>query len=172
MTRIDPVTYNGVEIIPLQFLKAVLPDPGDLGKTTKGKTCIGNVITGVKDGKFKAVYIYNICDHEKCFEEVGSQAISYTTGVPAMIGAGNDPHRQMVRCRSLQHGAERSGSVHGGAQQARPALALHRTHGRTGEKPASPVTPSVSRFLPLFRTVPPHGRDGPFYSLFHDVLFS
>lgn len=87
MTRIDPVTYNGVEIIPLQFLKAVLPDPGDLGKTTKGKTCIGNVITGVKDGKFKAVYIYNICDHEKCFEEVGSQAISYTTGVPAMIGA-------------------------------------------------------------------------------------
>lgn len=87
MTRIDPVMYNGVEIIPLQFLKAVLPDPGDLGKTTKGKTCIGNVITGTKDGQFKAVYIYNICDHEKCFEEVGSQAISYTTGVPAMIGA-------------------------------------------------------------------------------------
>jgi saccharopine dehydrogenase (NAD+, L-lysine-forming) len=87
MTRIDPVIYNGVEIIPLQFLKAVLPDPGDLGKTTKGKTCIGNVITGVKDGKSKAIYIYNICDHEACFAEVGSQAISYTTGVPAMIGA-------------------------------------------------------------------------------------
>ena len=87
MTRIDPVMYNGVEIIPLQFLKAVLPDPGDLGKTTKGKTCIGNVITGIKDGQFKAVYIYNICDHEQCFKEVGSQAISYTTGVPAMIGA-------------------------------------------------------------------------------------
>jgi saccharopine dehydrogenase (NAD+, L-lysine forming) len=87
MTRIDPVVYNGVEIIPLQFLKAVLPDPGELGQTTKGKTCIGNVITGLKDGKQKAIYIYNICDHEACFAEVGSQAISYTTGVPAMIGA-------------------------------------------------------------------------------------
>ncbi|GAA5123200.1 saccharopine dehydrogenase family protein [Luteolibacter yonseiensis] len=87
MTRIDPVVYNGVEIVPLQFLKAVLPNPGDLGQTTKGKTCIGNIITGVKDGKAKAIYIYNICDHEECFAEVGSQAISYTTGVPAMIGA-------------------------------------------------------------------------------------
>ncbi len=87
MTRIDPVLYNGVEIVPLQFLKAVLPDPGDLGKSTKGKTCIGNVITGLKDGAYKAVYVYNICDHEACFAEVGSQAISYTTGVPAMIGA-------------------------------------------------------------------------------------
>ena len=87
MTRIDPVTYQGVEIIPLQFLKAVLPDPGELGQTTKGRTCIGNVITGVKDGKPKAIYIYNVCDHEQCFSEVGSQAISYTTGVPAMIGA-------------------------------------------------------------------------------------
>jgi saccharopine dehydrogenase (NAD+, L-lysine-forming) len=87
MTRIDPVTYNGVEIVPLQFLKAVLPNPGDLGQTTKGRTCIGNIITGLKDGKAKAIYIYNICDHEECFAEVGSQAISYTTGVPAMIGA-------------------------------------------------------------------------------------
>jgi saccharopine dehydrogenase (NAD+, L-lysine-forming) len=87
MTRIDPVIYQGVEIIPLQFLKAVLPDPGDLGKSTKGRTCIGNVITGVRDGQAKALYIYNICDHEACFAEVGSQAISYTTGVPAMIGA-------------------------------------------------------------------------------------
>jgi len=87
MTRIDPVVYQGVEIIPLQFLKAVLPDPGELGQSTKGKTCIGNVITGLKDGKSKAIYIFNICDHEACFAEVGSQAISYTTGVPAMIGA-------------------------------------------------------------------------------------
>ena len=87
MTRIDPVMYQGVEIVPLQFLKAVLPNPSDLGKTTKGRTCIGNVITGLKDGKAKAIYIYNICDHEACFAEVGSQAISYTTGVPAMIGA-------------------------------------------------------------------------------------
>jgi saccharopine dehydrogenase (NAD+, L-lysine-forming) len=87
MTRIDPVEYQGVQIVPLQFLKAVLPNPGDLGQTTKGKTCIGNVITGVKDGVAKALYVYNICDHEACFAEVGSQAISYTTGVPAMIGA-------------------------------------------------------------------------------------
>jgi saccharopine dehydrogenase (NAD+, L-lysine-forming) len=87
MTRIDPVLFNGMPIIPLQFLKAVLPDPGDLGKTTRGRTCIGNVITGLKDGRFKAIYVSNICDHEACFAEVGSQAISYTTGVPVMIGA-------------------------------------------------------------------------------------
>jgi saccharopine dehydrogenase (NAD+, L-lysine-forming) len=87
MTRIDEVEYNGVKIVPLQFLKAVLPNPGNLGETTKGRTCIGNVITGVKNGAPKAIYIYNICDHEACFAEVGSQAISYTTGVPAMIGA-------------------------------------------------------------------------------------
>lgn len=88
MTRIDPVTYNGQEIIPLQFLKAVLPNPGDLGERTKGRTCIGNIITGLdKKGQPHARYLYNICDHEECFAEVGSQAISYTTGVPAMIGA-------------------------------------------------------------------------------------
>ena len=87
MTRIDPVLFQGQQIVPLQFLKAVLPDPGELGQFTKGKTCIGNVITGLKDGQPKALYIYNICDHEACFAEVGSQAISYTTGVPAMLGA-------------------------------------------------------------------------------------
>lgn len=87
MTRIDEVEFQGVKIVPLQFLKAVLPDPGDLGKTTKGRTCIGNVITGRKNSLPKAIYIYNICDHAECFKEVGSQAISYTTGVPAMIGA-------------------------------------------------------------------------------------
>lgn len=87
MTRIDPVVYQGVEIVPLQFLKAVLPNPSDLGVSTKGRTCIGNVITGVKNGVAKAIYCYNICDHEACFAEVGSQAISYTTGVPAMLGA-------------------------------------------------------------------------------------
>ena len=87
MTRIDPVMYEGREIIPLQFLKAVLPDPGSLGPLTKGRTCIGNLIKGVKDGREKEYYIYNICDHEACYREVKSQAISYTTGVPAMIGA-------------------------------------------------------------------------------------
>lgn len=89
MTGIEPVEYQGQQIIPLQFLKAVLPNPGDLGERTKGKTNIGDIITGpAKDGSGeKTYYIYNICDHEECFREVGSQAVSYTTGVPAMIGA-------------------------------------------------------------------------------------
>lgn len=87
MTRIDPVEYNGQEIIPLQFLKALLPDPASLGPLTKGKTCIGCLIKGIKDGRKKKYYIYNICDHEEAYKEVRSQAISYTTGVPAMIGA-------------------------------------------------------------------------------------
>jgi len=87
MTRIDPVVYEGKEIIPLQFLKAVLPEPASLGATTKGKTNIGDIATGTKDGVEKTFYIYNICDHEDAFAETGNQAISYTTGVPAMIGA-------------------------------------------------------------------------------------
>ena len=86
MTSIKPINYNGTEIVPLQFLKSILPDPGTLGSRTKGKTCIGTIITGTKNNIEKTFYTYNICDHEKCFEEVGSQAISYTTGVPAMIG--------------------------------------------------------------------------------------
>jgi saccharopine dehydrogenase (NAD+, L-lysine forming) len=87
MTGIDPVSFNGTDIVPIQFLRALLPDPASLGPRTKGKTCIGCVIKGVKDGKEKIVYTYNICDHETCYAEVSSQAISYTTGVPAMIGA-------------------------------------------------------------------------------------
>ena len=87
MTRIDPIEYEGVPIVPLKFLKAVLPEPASLGPLTKGKTCIGCVLRGIKDGREKRVYIYNICRHEDAFREVGSQAISYTTGVPAMIGA-------------------------------------------------------------------------------------
>ena len=82
MTRIDPVRFQGQDIVPIQFLRALLPDPASLGPLTKGKTCIGNVMRGIKDGKEKTVYIYNICDHEACYAEVGSQAISYTTGVP------------------------------------------------------------------------------------------
>jgi saccharopine dehydrogenase (NAD+, L-lysine-forming) len=73
--------------VPIQFLKALLPDPGSLGPLTKGKTCIGVIARGLKDGKRKQVYIYNICDHEACYREVKSQAISYTTGVPAVVGA-------------------------------------------------------------------------------------
>jgi saccharopine dehydrogenase (NAD+, L-lysine-forming) len=87
MTRIDEVEYNGQKIVPIQFLKALLPDPGSLGPLTKGKTCIGVIARGLKDGKRKQVYIYNICDHEACYKEVQSQAISYTTGVPAVVGA-------------------------------------------------------------------------------------
>ncbi|WP_372731288.1 saccharopine dehydrogenase family protein [Novosphingobium sp.] len=87
MTRIDPVIYEGKEIIPLQFLKAVLPEPASLGATTKGKTNIGDIATGLKDGEEKTFYIYNICDHEDAYAETGNQAVSYTTGVPAMIGA-------------------------------------------------------------------------------------
>lgn len=87
MTSIKPIEYNGREIIPLQFLKAVLPDPGSLGPLTTGRTCIGCLIRGVKDGKEKEYYIYNICDHQQCYQEVEAQAVSYTTGVPAMIGA-------------------------------------------------------------------------------------
>ena len=87
MTSITPFMYEGREIIPLQFLKAVLPDPGDLGKTTTGNTCIGNVVSGRHAGQPRSVYLYNVCDHEACFAEVGSQAVSYTTGVPTMVGA-------------------------------------------------------------------------------------
>lgn len=87
LTSIEPIIYKGQEIIPLQFLKAVLPDPGGLGERTKGKTCIGNIISGEKDGSKVTKYLFNVCDHEACFREVGSQAVSYTTGVPAMIGA-------------------------------------------------------------------------------------
>ena len=87
MLSTEPVMYEGREIVPIQFLKALLPDPASLGPRTKGKTNIGCIFTGVKDSKEKTIYIYNMCDHQECYKEVGSQAVSYTTGVPAMIGA-------------------------------------------------------------------------------------
>jgi len=87
MTSIEPIDFKGRRIAPIEFLKAVLPDPASLGPRTKGKTCIGCDIVGEKDGKKKRIFIYNTCDHEECYREVSSQAISYTTGVPAMIGA-------------------------------------------------------------------------------------
>jgi saccharopine dehydrogenase (NAD+, L-lysine-forming) len=87
MTRIDPVMFEGREIIPIQFLKALLPEPSTLGAVTKGKTNIGVIATGAKDGAEKTVYVLNICDHEEAYAETGNQAVSYTTGVPAMIGA-------------------------------------------------------------------------------------
>jgi len=87
MTRIDPVPYEGREIVPIKFLKALLPDPASLGPLTKGRTCIGCLVHGTKNGREKVAFVYNVCDHEACYREVQSQAISYTTGVPAMIGA-------------------------------------------------------------------------------------
>jgi saccharopine dehydrogenase (NAD+, L-lysine-forming) len=87
MTRIDPVEFNGQQIIPIQFLKALLPDPGSLGHNYTGKTVIGCVFDGKKGGAELRKYIYNVCDHAECYREVESQAVSYTTGVPAMIGA-------------------------------------------------------------------------------------
>ena len=87
MLSTAPVEFNGQEIVPIQFLKALLPDPASLGPRTVGKTNIGCIFTGVKDGKEKSIYIYNVCDHQECYKEVESQAVSYTTGVPAMIGS-------------------------------------------------------------------------------------
>ncbi|NLI33883.1 MAG: saccharopine dehydrogenase family protein [Deltaproteobacteria bacterium] len=87
MTRIDPVHFQGCEIIPLQFLKALLPEPSSLGIQYRGKTNIGCMIEGIKNGRPQKYYIYNVCDHAECYREVKAQAISYTTGVPAMIGA-------------------------------------------------------------------------------------
>lgn len=99
MTGIEPVRFQGVDIIPLQFLRALLPDPASLGPRTKGRTCIGCLVKGKQDGNNRTAYIYNICDHQACYREVQSQAISYTTGVPAMIGA-----KMMLEGKWLQPG--------------------------------------------------------------------
>ncbi len=87
LLSIDPVNYEGKEIVPLQFLKFLLPDPASLAKNYKGETCIGAVIKGTYKQKAKEIYIYNICNHESTYKETNSQAVSYTTGVPAAIGA-------------------------------------------------------------------------------------
>jgi len=87
MTSIKPVLYKGIEIVPIQFLKAVLPDPGELGENYTGETSIGCRIRGLKDGKERTYYVYNNCSHQEAYRETGAQGVSYTTGVPAMIGA-------------------------------------------------------------------------------------
>lgn len=87
ITRIDPIMYNGVEIVPIQFLKAILPNPGDLGENYTGETSIGCRIRGIKDGKEQTYYVWNNCSHQAAYQETGAQGVSYTTGVPAMIGA-------------------------------------------------------------------------------------
>lgn len=87
MAGIEPVKFKGVDIVPLEFLKAVLPDPGDLGENYTGQTSIGCRIKGIKDGKDRTYYIWNNCSHEAAYKETGAQGVSYTTGVPAMLGA-------------------------------------------------------------------------------------
>jgi len=87
MLGIKEVEHKGMKIVPMEFLATLLPDPASLGERTKGKTNIGIFAKGIKDGKKRTIYIYQISDHEKCFAEVMSQGVSYTTGVPAMIGA-------------------------------------------------------------------------------------
>jgi len=87
MTRIDPVDYKGTPVVPMEFLKCLLPDPASLAENYTGKTSIGCIIEGVKNGKARKVFIYNICDHAECYKEVHAQAVSYTTGVPAVVGA-------------------------------------------------------------------------------------
>jgi saccharopine dehydrogenase (NAD+, L-lysine forming) len=87
LTRIDPVTFQGIDIIPLQFLKSLLPEPSSLGETYQGKTCIGCIIEGVKGGKTRKYFVYNICEHSACYREVRANAVSYTAGVPPVLGA-------------------------------------------------------------------------------------
>ena len=87
ITRIDPVLYNGAEIVPIQFLKAILPNPGELGENYTGETSIGCRIRGIKDGEGETYYVWNNCSHQAAYQETGAQGVSYTTGVPAMIGA-------------------------------------------------------------------------------------
>ena len=87
MTRIDPVMYKGNPVIPIEFLKELLPPPSSLGENYTGRTSIGCIFDGVKDGKKKRAFIYNVCDHAQCFKELGAQAVSYTTGVPPIVGA-------------------------------------------------------------------------------------
>ena len=99
MLGIEPVEHEGCKIVPIQFLKTLLPDPKTLGPRTKGKTNIGVVAKGVKDGKEVSYYLYNVCDHEEAYKETSSQAVSYTTGVPAMIGA-----KMMVESKWLKSG--------------------------------------------------------------------
>ncbi len=99
MLGIEPVEHQGMKIVPIEFLKTLLPDPASLGPRTKGKTNIGIVAEGIKDGQPRKIYIYQVSDHEQCYAEVKSQAVSYTTGVPAMIGA-----KLMVEGRWMQEG--------------------------------------------------------------------
>ena len=122
MTSIAPVKYKDTEVIPLEFLKALLPDPASLAKNYTGKTCIGNVIEGQKSGQQKKLYIYNICEHQKAYQDTHSQAVSFTTGVPAMIGAMLMLQGKWKKAGGLQCRRDGPGSLYGKAAAIRPAL--------------------------------------------------
>ena len=147
MLSTSPIQFEGREIVPIQFLKALLPDPASLGPRTVGKTNIGCIYTGLKDGKERTIYIYNVCDHQECYKELGSQAISYTTGVPAMIGAALVGQRPVAQARRLQPGGDGPRSFHGDAEPVRPALGgdEHPAHrrGKPGWKTCTVPRPGL-----------------------------
>lgn len=123
ITRIDPVLYNGVEIVPIQFLKAILPNPGELGENYTGETSIGCRIRGIKDGKEKTYYVWNNCSHQAAYQETGAQGVSYTTGVTRHDRCDDVLQGALASPRRVQRRGVRSRSLHGAAHEARPALA-------------------------------------------------
>ena len=110
MTSIEPIMYEGKEIVPLQFLKAVLPDPSSLGPRTKGKTNIGCIFIGKKDGQEKKLYIYNTCDHQECYKEVGSQGCCLYDRCAGDDRRYDGDDRYMEETGRIQYGRVRSGS--------------------------------------------------------------
>lgn len=118
LLRVDSVEHKGQKIVPIEVLKTLLPDPASLASRTKGKTNIGCYMRGVKDGKERTIYIYNVCEHEKCYEEVNAQGVSYTTGVPAMIGAKLICEGKWgTNCVKVANGANNSDMPKGGEYQ-------------------------------------------------------
>ena len=130
MTRIDPVLFEGREIVPLRFLKALLPDPASLGPRTKGKTCIGIWARGEKEGTRRYYYVYNTCDHQECFRETGAQGGELhdrRTGRPRRQDAA---HRRVERQRRVQYGTIRPRSIHGRSRRVGPAVGRDLSRGR------------------------------------------
>lgn len=118
LLRVDCVEHKGQKIVPIEVLKTLLPDPASLASRTKGKTNIGCYIKGVKDGVERTIYIYNVCEHEKCYAEVNAQGVSYTTGVPAMIGAKLICEGKWgTNCVKVANGANNSDMPKGGEYQ-------------------------------------------------------
>lgn len=118
LLRVDCVEHKGQKIVPIEVLKTLLPDPASLASRTKGKTNIGCYMRGIKDGKERTIYIYNVCEHEKCYAEVNAQGVSYTTGVPAMIGAKLICEGKWgTNCVKVANGANNSDMPKGGEYQ-------------------------------------------------------